>query len=314
MTIYSTVVDCVVKRKLFLFRGYYKIYHHALLGSVDSQVQPRATDLATVTTMQSPSNAKSSDPFDRVKHQVQHFYDEHSKRIKASHGLAHVLAVLHHTECAISCHQPTLSPDIATEIKIAALLHDVDDHKYFPNHQTHENARSIMERAQVSNASADSITYMIDLVSCSANGNSVPDDIVRIKSYHLLIPRWSDRLEAVGSIGVVRCYQYNQEHDQPLSSEHSPRAQTVNQVWDLATPDRFDQYQKRGGTSADMISHYYDKLLHVARPPNNIVRNKYLEEQAEQSAKELVEVCVRYGRTGMVDEEYIRKIAASLGL
>ena len=61
-----------------------------------------------------------------------------------------------------------------------------------------------------------------------------------------------------------------------------------------------------------MISHYYDKLLHVARPPPEIVRNSYLERMAEDGSKELVEVCVRFGRTGVVDEEYILGLEKNL--
>jgi uncharacterized protein len=243
---------------------------------------------------------------------VEQFYQEHSDRIKESHGLTHVLAVFHHTEQAIDCHDPLIQPEVAMQIKVAALLHDVDDHKYFPNHDNYENARALIDKANLPTTSVDLVLQMIQLVSCSANGNHVPKSIVESGDYHLLIPRWSDRLEAVGRIGVVRCYQFNQEHGCPLSSPQSPLAQTSEQVWDMATPDRFQAYQERGGTSEDMISHYYDKLLHVARPPKDIVRNAYLENQAEESAKELVEVCIRYGKTGIVDEEYIRTIALTL--
>ena len=54
-----------------------------------------------------------------------------------------------------------------------------------------------------------------------------------------------------------------------------------------------------------MISHYYDKLLHVARPPKQLVRNKYLEAIAEESSKEMIKVLLRYGETGVVDEEFL---------
>ena len=150
---------------------------------------------------------------------------------------------------------------------------------------------------------------MIGLVGCSENGNAVPERIRVSGHYHFLIPRWSDRLEAVGAVGVVRCYQYNQEKGRPLSGPHSPRPATAAELWGLATPERFAAYQTRGGTSDDMISHYYDKLLHVARPPADIVRNRYLEARAVASATELVEVCLRFGRSGAVDEAYIRELA-----
>ena len=121
-----------------------------------------------------------------------------------------------------------------------------------------------------------------------------------------MIPHWADRLEAVGSRGVVRCYQYNKENNQPLSSEASPRPQSEEELWSkYVIHFKLEDYMNRGGTSSDMISHYYDKLLHIACPPKEIVCNPYLEHQARSASKALVEVCVRYGKTGIVDEEYI---------
>jgi len=252
---------------------------------------------------------------------LQLFYQKHDDRIKESHGISHAEAVYQHACEAIACHQPPPSPTTAMEIKVAALLHDVDDEKYFPKTK-YRNACDIMEEANIPKLSQEQILAMIDLVSCSQNGNSVPDWIRTEHKYHLLIPRWSDRLEAVGAVGVIRCNQYSLEKGRPLCSKNAPRATTVEQVWALATPERFEAYQSNGGRSIssklvvldddddddddDMISHYYDKLLHVARPPPDIVRNAYLTERAAESSKELVEVCLRYGRTETVDEEYIQ--------
>lgn len=250
---------------------------------------------------------------EKVMTLVKLFYEDH-KEIKASHGLNHIMRVYHHATMAIACHTPPLSSKSCMEIKVASLLHDVDDTKYFPNHYDYENARSILTAADVVEDSSKRILYMIELVSCSKNGNSVPDKIRNNGDYHLLIPRWSDRLEAVGSIGLVRCFQYNQEHGLPLSSPNSPRAQTEVDVWKLATPERFEAYINTGGSSDDMISHYYDKLLHVACPPKDIVRNTYLEEQAHESSEALVEMCVRFGKTGMVDEDYVRIVAREISM
>ena len=164
---------------------------------------------------------------------------------------------------------------------------------------------SLMEQRASAAAAGSS---MISLVSCSENGNHVPSRILEENEFHLLIPRWSDRLEAVGTKGVVRCYQYNQESGLPLSSADSPRARTIEEVWQLASPQRFQEYQ-RTGESKDMISHYYDKLLHVACPPKRMVQNAYLEKQAEASSEALLEVCLRYGRTGVIDESYLQRLA-----
>lgn len=283
----------------------------------------------TITRMTSPppSTNKAKEltrmVVERVHRQVETFYQQdHADRIQESHGIVHVRAVVHHAARAIECHRDAVPPNIvisttmAWQIQLAALLHDVDDHKYFPHHKNYENARRLMADGGVPTDCVELILYMIGLVSCSVHGNDVPERIIANGEYHLLIPRWADRLEAVGVVGVVRCYQYNVEHSLPLCSITSPRAVTVDEVWRYATPERFAAYQARGGTSDDMISHYYDKLLHVARPPPpDRVRNTYLEQMAAVSSaagSPLVEVCLRYGRTGQVDETYIRDLARQL--
>lgn len=240
------------------------------------------------------------------------FYMKHAGFIKESHGLRHVLAVHRHAVNAVECHETVLSYQTKVEIQVAALLHDVDDKKYFPGRSIDEkymNAVEILELIQMPPESITSILDMISYVSCSENGNTIPDKVLDSGSYHLLIPRWCDRLEAVGSIGVIRCYQYNREQGAPLWSPNSPRATTVDEVWEYATEQRYEAYQSNGGSSSDMISHYYDKLLHIARPPPpSIVCNQYLERMANESSKELINVCLHFGKTGNVDEEYIQNL------
>ena len=238
----------------------------------------------------------------KVKELVESFYESHTE-IKESHGWNHIAAVLDHSKKAITVHKPPLSERQAMLVLVAALLHDVDDHKYFS--KSSQNAIDIMVQAELDNDAQESIMEIISLVSCSVNRNNVPDSIRTSGEYWRLIPRWADRLEAAGAKGVLRCFQYNKENGQALSSEHSPRAASEAEVWEFARPERFANYN---GDSTDMISHYYDKLLHVACPPSDIVRNVYLEQQAQNSSKELVEVCLRFGKTGVVDENYIETI------
>jgi hypothetical protein len=77
-------------------------------------------------------------------------------------------------------------------------FNDGGDHPILRNHQI------IIEDA----------VKMIDLVASSKNGNSIPEEaLVRPE---LLWVRYCDRLEALGTIGVVRCYQYNCEKNKNL--------------------------------------------------------------------------------------------------
>jgi uncharacterized protein len=267
----------------------------------------------TAQFQQEKSTLPTTSSMNRVWNATQEFFSDHHHLIKESHGWGHAKKVYEHACRAVEACCPPLSATMAMEIRIAALLHDVDDSKYFPNNDPehgmqYTNARRIMSTAHVPESSCQSILFMIDLVSCSKNGNSVPEHIQQDNAYHLLIPRWADRIEAVGARGVWRCYQYNREHGAPLCLPDSPRPRTLEELWSYVTPERFEAYQQRGGSSSDMISHYYDKLLHVACPPQDIVRNSFLQERLQDSAKELLEVCLRYGRTGTVDEVYIQSL------
>lgn len=279
----------------------------------------------------------------RVESALEQFYND-NPQIGASHGFAHVMAVHDHAVKAIDSHNSNssskkMSDMTAMEIRVAAMLHDADDRKFFPSKENDDpspsnglpynlpNAIKICQSANIPFESISRILQMITWVGCTENGNSIPPEIKQATTksyYHLLIPRWSDRLEAVGRVGVVRCYQYNREVGAPLWKENdlhdSPRPKSEEEIWKLATPERFQQYLQGGNkkgdgkssTSSSMISHYYDKLLHVARPPPENVRNAYLEEMGMESSKELVEVCLRFGKTGVVDEKYILSLERGL--
>ena len=136
---------------------------------------------------------------------------------------------------------------------------------------------------------------MMSLVSCSANGN-VPAR--RAPRAELLWPRWADRLEATGAIGGVRCHQYNAKAGSPIACEDTPRPADEAAALALATPERFAAYQANGGSGASMVDHYYDKLLQVARPPAELVRNRYLEEAARSRSAPLLSVCLAFSREG----------------
>lgn len=230
--------------------------------------------------------------------------------IPESHGLFHAKRVLEHAEQAIQAGPP-LTPGRTLAVRLAALLHDADDRKYFKGQKDSEaypNARRLSSEAGAEPSVIDDVLRMIGLVSCSKNGNSVPEDVKGQPEW--LWPRWADRLEATGEIGVVRCWQYNCETTAPLSCETTPRPQSEAEVWALATEERFAMYQTSGGNSDSMMDHYYDKLLRVARPDYKSVCNKYFEAEMDKRAAPLVEVCLDYGRTGKVPENKIKEMAA----
>ena len=102
---------------------------------------------------------------------------------------------------------------------------------------------------------------MINYCSASKNGNSIPNEC--LKRPELLWVRFCDRLEAIGVIGAIRCYQFGLEKGEPMHLPGiTPRPKTIKQLWSFVTPARFIAYQNSGGKgSISMIDHNYDKLL-----------------------------------------------------
>jgi len=224
------------------------------------------------------------------------------------HGAGHAQRVLGHVEQALMASTRQLTSQRSLAVRLAALLHDADDRKYFgsplkkPGQSSSKlleafpNADSLLRAAGATREISEEVLRMISWVSCSVNGNSAPPET--LAEPELLWPRWADRLEATGEIGIVRCWEYNCEVDMPKVTARTPRPSTEDEVWALASPERFSRYQSSGGASDSMLDHYYDKLLQVSRPPASIVQNAYLEEEMAKRSAPLVEICLKYGETG----------------
>ena len=165
---------------------------------------------------------------------------------------------------------------ISQMILLAALLHDVDDRKFFPKNLNNENVKKILY-----DKSSDFVTHvieMINLVSSSSNGDSMTDEVWK------LYPRYADRIEALGILGVERCYQFTLTIKNPLILSSTPRPKTVEDVWKIATKERYAGYK---GKSVSMIDHYYDKLLRLGFFPE-------INEWLSTEATKRIDVMVRF--------------------
>lgn len=173
-----------------------------------------------------------------------------------SHGISHALAVLEHSIKALESYDYGINETEIIAVKLASLLHDADDKKFFPLNSNYENLRKIIsdQSDQVINLTIQ----MVKLVSSSTNADNVPPEV--IGKEWMLIPRFVDRIEAIGLVGVERCYQYNKTKAQPLYLPETPKVKTEEEIWTIATLERYNSYI---GNSKSMMCHYYDKLLRL---------------------------------------------------
>ena len=107
------------------------------------------------------------------------------------------------------------------DIWLAIVLHEVDDHK-LTDSKDYENARRILRKHRCYDT--DTVIEMIDLVSCSKNGNNPAP-----KTW-MLIPRAADRMAAIGKRGLDRMFAYGASKDRPLRVASTPKFNSVEDI------------------------------------------------------------------------------------
>jgi uncharacterized protein len=126
-------------------------------------------------------------------------------------------------------------------VSLAALLHDVDDHKLF--HTEHQaNARSFLMINNIDNKDIEMICRIIDDVSFKGIETKMPETLEG------KIVQDADRLDAIGAIGIARTFAYGGSHGRELYNPDEQPKLNMNAT----------EYNKRQGTS---INHFYEKLF-----------------------------------------------------
>jgi len=212
-------------------------------------------------------------------------------QIDDTHGLGHALKVMNHIKlCLLDDVIYHLDQQTQNELLITGLLHDIDDHKYCPPN-THNAEDFLTIHCQP--ATVQRILRWISYVSTSHNGNDIPAEALEYP--WVLWPRYCDRIEAVGLIGITRLLEYSHQYGIVDYLETTPRAQTYEEVMSLVTPERFEQYRHNNGVSVSSIDHIYDKLLHICDVKTD---SPYIDHQLSLGKQVLVDICINYGRYG----------------
>lgn len=96
-------------------------------------------------------------------------------------------------------------------VALAALLHDVDDHKLF-NTDNNANARLFLVAHNVDSSIIEQICNIINSVSFSQNKGLVPT------TTEGKIVQDADRLDAIGAIGISRTFVFSGAHGKPMKA------------------------------------------------------------------------------------------------
>jgi len=224
----------------------------------------------------------------------------------AAHNMDNVLIVASHVKDALMIEEK-LDEVQKAALYLAALLHEVDDDKLFKTENSANSRRllaeSLPEGWEGAAGFIELVAGIIKLVSSRKNQDKGVLDADKWK----LIVRDAHNLEAIGYVGIARCYAHNLKENQkgkvvPLFRSDTPRAKTVDELFLIATPERFAAYC---GDSVSMIDYYYDQLLHLGRCSSG---SPHLEDLMSDRLKVMVNFVLGFGRAGTVDEESLDKL------
>lgn len=179
---------------------------------------------------------------------VNNFVKDYMSHYDASHDYSHILRVTSNANRILSSEvkaNPGLQYDL-TAIFLSTLLHDVGDHKYAPPGQEIENQISglLLERG-ASKELAEKVQTIAKYVSYTTEVKTPHLTKGALERYpELAIVQDSDRLDAIGAIGVGRCFTYcgakqkgkpmqvaiDHYDDKLLKLEHMMKTETGRQI------------------------------------------------------------------------------------
>lgn len=240
----------------------------------------------------------------RAEQSLKEIFDK--VNIDRSHGIEHAKEVEGHVKKAIT-YSRVRNKDKQLVLRLAGLLHDADDRKFFPKNKEFENAKLVLNIVLPSKPELHSeVIKLINYVSFSKNGNGLflEKDIPEED----LFPCLADRIEALGKRGIITCYQYTVYKKRPLFNEKTKKCKSIEQIKKVSTNERLIKYLDVKD-SETMIDHFYDKLCHLYRVN---VSNPYLRSKLEEGSKEINNFLIDFGKRGTLSRGHINKIISDM--
>ncbi|KAM3144618.1 hypothetical protein pb186bvf_003225 [Paramecium bursaria] len=166
------------------------------------------------------------------------------KGVESGHDFSHAERVMKLAEKIAEKEQLKQKVDLQL-VQLGALLHDIADHKFHNGDET-VGPRVAQEFLLTQNASAELIQNVKDIINqISFKGANAKCGMSTLEGQ---IVQDADRLDALGAIGIARCFTYGGYKNRALYDSCTPPIKHNN----------FEEYKNSQSTT---INHFHEKLL-----------------------------------------------------
>jgi uncharacterized protein len=180
-----------------------------------------------------------------------------------SHDYLHILRVLSNTNRILEQelkNKPSIAYDTSA-LFLAALLHDVGDRKYAKAGEDVENQISALLRERgADDELALKVQTIVQHVSYTHEVKNPEAVVSTLRKYpELAIVQDADRLDAIGAVGVARCFSYGAAKcpDQPMSRAIDHFEEKLYKLADMMkTKAGKDMAQRRRKTLEDFAKEF----------------------------------------------------------
>jgi len=149
-------------------------------------------------------------------------------------------------------------------VELAALLHDIADSKF---HDGDEGLGPKMAREYLFSQNVDSviIEHVVNIVQHMSFKNSL-ESKSSFQSKEMEVVQDADRLDAIGAIGIARCFNYGGFKNRPLYDPSIEPKLSMSK----------EEYKSSNGPT---INHFYEKLLLLKDQMNTQTGRRMAEER-----------------------------------
>lgn len=173
-----------------------------------------------------------------VKGQLEH--------VDGSHDWWHIARV--RNLALLLAKEEQLPLDSLLVVELAALLHDVKDWKYSGDEFSNEHA--VSEFLSTTELKEDVREKILGVIRCMGFKNELDKGTSFIITPELAVVQDADRLDAIGAVGIARCFTFGGRFDRILYDPEIPPRVNLNK----------HEYMN-GANKTTTLNHFYEKLL-----------------------------------------------------